>query len=256
MKKMLLSAGIICILGCCQLRADTLTVSFSSVQIPGGYSPNRDVVVYVVNSTNAFVLTVAVWGGDRNDLATWHTTSGGSTVDAKTGATVRGTTSNLVAGWNMKNASGQTVPNGTYWLVIEGTSTDNNTNDPRLKFKLALDGTSKTLAAPDSSLNAGSTYFTGVNVTVNGSSSTIVSLHNPARYSLTIGAMRFALPADIEASFLLSLYTVNGIKVAETRVENGKIITSTARGSMTPGLYVAKINSRSEVLTRQVFVSR
>jgi hypothetical protein len=257
MKKPLLAAGTISILACSLLWADTLTVSFASLQIPGTYSPNRDVVVYVVNNTGAFVRTVAVWGGDRNDCGTWNTTSSGSTVDAKTGATVRGTTSsNLVAGWNMKNASGQVVANGTYWLVIEGTATDNDANDPREKIKLVLDGTSKTLAAVDSSLNNGSTYFTAVNVVINAASSTIVMLHGPHMCKFTIGRMSFTFPADITVPILLSLYKLNGIKAAETRVENGNGTTAIDFNNMAPGLYLAKIDSRKASLTRQVFISR
>jgi hypothetical protein len=257
MKRTLLAAGTISILACSLLWADTLTVSFASLQIPGTYSPNRDVVVYVVNNAGAFVRTVAVWGGDRNDCGTWHTASSGSTVDAKTGATVRGTTSsNLVAGWNMKNANGQTVTNGTYWLVVEGTATDNDANDPREKIKLVLDGTSKTLTSVDSSLNNGSTYFTTVNVVINATASTIVMLQGPQTCKFTIGRMSFTFPADITAPILFSLYTLNGMKAAETRVENGSVKPAIDFNTMAPGIYVAKINSRKASLTRQVFISR
>lgn len=263
MKKALSIAIVLCLFALHrETMADSLSVSFTSKDITtGDYSPERDVVAYIVNAAGAFVRTIAYWGDDRKDCWTWFKLSSNNVVDAVSGATVKGASANLQAAWNGKNASKQPVSNGLYWLCLEGTASDSNSNAPRLKFLLNLDGTSKSSTTPDSSLNKGSTYFTATSVSIVGSGAAIshpaaASPSSGQIRSFMIGRNRTTVPAAGNDPVTIELFSLRGAQVS-SRIQ----LSPMSDGSglfrdVNPGIYIAKISSPGASMQRTVLLER
>jgi len=259
MKKMLCAIGLAVMCSFSIIFADNLTVTFASKNISTGtYSPERDVVVFILNSSSAFVRTVAAWGGDRKDIATWSRKSL-SVVDAVTSATVSGASADLSAAWDGNDVNKQPVANGTYWLCIDGTASDTNSAAPRLRIKILLDGTSKTITAADSSLDGGSTYFTNLSVAVTGSNAAVLDRNNgsPASHRfLSFGKTNIPFPLTEDKTVMVHVYSLNGTALTK------RAITLGAPGSvalfpiqrLTPGMYVLKINSGSWAIEQKAFI--
>jgi hypothetical protein len=243
--------------------ADSLSVSFTSMQISGHYSPERDVVVYILNAAGAFVRTLGYWGADRKDCRTWATISNNNVVDAISSATVSGPSSNLSTSWNGKDVSKQPVSNGTYWLCIEGTASDSNLSAPRLKCKIVLDGTSKTSTVADSSLNNGSTYLTALSVFSIGNGGAVrppvfTAMGKNRMFSFLLGRSRVAVLADGEETIAVELFTLRGEKAAD-RVLLARKDGAVGRGlfqSVHPGMYTAKVTSRYGSVQRTVLFAK
>jgi hypothetical protein len=242
--------------------ADSLSVSFTSKEISGKtYSPQRDVVVYILNATGKFIRTVGVWGFDRSDCQTWATLSKNNIVDAVSSATVSGASSDLSVTWNGTDTSEKAVPNGTYWLCLEATASDKNASAPRLKCKIVLDGTSKTSTTADSSLNNGSTYFTALNVSIIGNTiavrpSEIRPASGKRMLSCTIGHSRIAVPADGEEIIAVDLFTLQGAKAADRVLLTPKDGDRDLFRDVYPGMYIVKVSSRNESVRQKVLVGK
>jgi hypothetical protein len=242
--------------------ADSLSVSFTSKQISGEYSPERDVVVYILNAAGAFVRTLSYWGVDRKDCRTWATIGNNNVVDAISSATVSGPSSNLSASWNGNDVSKQPVPNGTYWLCIEGTASDTNRFAPRLKCRIVLDGTSKTSTAADSSLNNGSTYFTALTVSIATGSAirppVFTAMDKKQMFSFSLGRSRVAVLADREETIAVELFTLRGARAAEgvlLTLKDGAVARELFR-NVNLCMYIAKITSRYGSVQRTVLVGK
>jgi hypothetical protein len=220
------------------------------------------VVVWIQNESGTFVKTLAVWGSDRGDLGTWSANSSRSVVDATTGATISTSSSNLSAKWNMKNVSQQTVANGAYWLCIEQSSVNNSSTNPRVKVKVVLDGSSKTLTVVDSSLNNGSTYITNVNVVLASTSARIIkgpSKNSGARqFTLLVGETPVAVPLRGAETIMVSLYSSDGARVS-TRVLNAGAQSNNATlgfEEISAGKYLCKVKTSARTITKTVDIVR
>jgi hypothetical protein len=241
--------------------ADSLTVAFASKQMTGKWSPKRDVVIWIQDASGTFVRTLAVWGDDRADLGTWSTNSSRSVVDATTGATISTSSSGMTAKWNLKNVSQQTVANGTYWLCIEQTSVDNSSTNPRIKVKVVMDGSSKTLSIVDSSLNNGSTYITNVNVVL-AISTRIIAGHyqysGARQFMLLVGETPVAVPLRGSETIMVSLYSSDGARVS-TRVLNASAQSNSAFlafEEISAGKYLCKVKTSARTITKTVDIVR
>jgi hypothetical protein len=260
-KKMVTGAAGI-LLFCFLVHADSLTVSFTSKQFTGQYSPLRDVAVWVEDDAGNFVKTLSEWGGDRRDLGIWSAVSDRSLVDATTGATVLGSSSNLSAKWNMTDLSQQPVANGTYWLSIEATSDDNNMTGPRVKVKIVLDGISKTLTAVDTSLNSGSTYITNVNVMIAATNSGIASeshsVSGTRQFEVVIGKTPVAVLLRANESIVISLYSSDGARVATRTLKPGAQISraTLAFDELSTGKYLCKVKTSTRSFAKAVNIVR
>lgn len=229
--------------------ADSVSVSFTSKQIEGKYSPDRDVIVYVLDNIGSFIRTIAYWGRDRRDCRTWMTISGNNVVDAVSAATIRTSSSNLNSGWNGISASGQSISAGTYWLCIEGTADDNDASAPRIKCKMEIDGTSKTLTTVDSSLNNGSSYFTNLSLQIFGDQTDIIKSRDLSRNSsLKMFAVghKVKIPFSRSGIVKLMVMDLNGTVVAKSTLDSkDSRVVDFSRFRLRNGIYLIKAESGS-----------
>lgn len=85
----------------------------------GRYAPSHVLAVWITNASGGFVKTLDEHGkGRASNLAAWRSSSGGNTVDAVTGATLK-SHGPVGADWNCTNAAGARVPAGAYKLHVE-----------------------------------------------------------------------------------------------------------------------------------------
>ena len=263
MKKMFIYAIIMGLFALnLEIVADSLSVSFTSKEISGKtYSPERDVVVYILNAAGKFIRTVGMWGFDRSDCQTWATLSKSNEVDAVSSATVTGASSDLSVTWNGMDTSEQAVPNGTYWLCLEATASDKNASAPRLKCRIVLDGTSKTSTTADSSLNNGSTYFTALSVYIFGNGAAIRPPVNAAMgekrmFSFLIGSSRVAIATGGKENIAVELFTLRGAKMANRVLLTAKDGAPDLFRNVNPGMYIAKVSSRYGSIRQKVLIGK
>jgi hypothetical protein len=197
---------------CALVNADTVSINFTSLRIPTGtYDPERDVIVYIVDSSGAFVRTIATWGTDLDDDIPWKNVSSGSKVDAVSGATIMGTDArSLKTTWDGKDANKTNVLNGIYWLIISANSRDRNASPSRLKIKLDITGSSKTVTSADSSFSNGAGYLTDLNVVFTPSANKIhTHTFNTDHKAILLGKMPVYI-SNRNMKFTVSLYSLSG----------------------------------------------
>jgi hypothetical protein len=112
------------------------TLSFDVVtQNQGGrYAPRNVGAIWIENSAGKFVKTLKVWAGTRGRYLTkFSVEAGANRVDAVTSATI----SNYGmqhATWNLKDASGNLAPDGSYKVIIEVTDHDGSGQSTQVDF--------------------------------------------------------------------------------------------------------------------------
>lgn len=130
-----------------------LHADFTTKTYFGRYAPSHVLAVWVSAGSapgGAFVKTIAEWGKSRSsNLTLWRATSGASTVDAVTGATLR-THGVVSVDWNCANLSGARVPAGDYVLNVEfaESNTRSPSHGPQLTIPFKV-GAAGTFTAPD-----------------------------------------------------------------------------------------------------------
>ena len=111
-----------------QATSGTVTFTITTIDNERKYSPDHVLAIWVENETGNFVKTLQMQGTRRQKhLETWIAQSGGNTVDAVTGPTLRDHTSHTVI-WNCKDTTGNVVKDGQYQIVTEYT--DENKQGP------------------------------------------------------------------------------------------------------------------------------
>jgi hypothetical protein len=203
---------LLCTILCALVNADTVSISFTSLQIPTGtFAPERDVIVYVVNSSSEFVRTIATWGTDLDDDIPWMNVSSGSKVDAVSGATIKGTAAQqLKTSWDGKDANKTIVTNGSYWLIISANSRDRNISPSRLKIKLDVGGAAKTITSADSSISNGSGCLTDLSIMFTSTSNKMRNyLYNATHKTLLVGKNDFYI-SNNNQTCTVSLFTLSG----------------------------------------------
>jgi hypothetical protein len=110
----------------------TLTIDFKSVNQGGRYAPRNVGAVWIETSSGMFVKTLERWAGIRaNHLTRWAMASGGwgsifgggntaDQMDAVSRATLRAHEAHRLT-WDLQDAGGKLVPDGSYNVVIEVT---------------------------------------------------------------------------------------------------------------------------------------
>jgi hypothetical protein len=238
--------------------ADSANISFQSKKIPGDDNwVGRDVIVYVVNNSGAFVRTIAVWGKkivDLNDNLPWKTVSDSNVVDATSSATVTGSSANLTANWDGKDKNKAVVASGIYWLIISQTSIDFDPAPPTLKIKLDVGGVSKTITNADSSLNSGSTYLTNLNIAYTGSTKVISQTVSGNQLLVKIGNSKIYVPFNNEKTINVSFFSLNGARLMQQTIpvkSNGEI-SNVPAAFQTPGTYICRITSKSTIVSKKI----
>jgi uncharacterized repeat protein (TIGR02543 family) len=147
-----------------QRAAETLTVSFTTATtLSPEFAPRNVLVVWVEDSSGAFVKTIGRWAGERYyDLVNW-TGKAGYDTDAVTGATRRNHTGTAQVTWDMTNKAGQAMPDGTYRIRLELADRDrpNASSNNVGTFTFTKNGTTSV-----QSTSGG--RFSNVNITYSG----------------------------------------------------------------------------------------
>lgn len=100
----------------------TFNASVSTSSYNGQYAPHNVVAIWIESNSGTFVKSLVIKAAQRKSyLTNWLKSSGGSTTDATTGATVNNHNSTYNVSWNGKNSAGTTVGDGTYKLCVEFT---------------------------------------------------------------------------------------------------------------------------------------
>lgn len=98
-----------------------LTFSVLTTSQGGKYSPRNVGAIWITDGSGAFVKTLEVWAEKRMQyLTTFDAETGRNVVDAVTSATKSSHGMHTVS-WDMKDLSGQVVPDGAYKVVLEAT---------------------------------------------------------------------------------------------------------------------------------------
>lgn len=153
-------------------RPTVLTFEFTSVTQNGRYAPDNVGAVWVESASGQWVHTLEFWGNVPNGshLNRYLSVSGpdyGSffgipvtTVppDVVTTATLHMHKTHTGLSWNLENASGAAVPDGTYTLVIELTEAEAAGQFLEIPFVIGASATAPTLPS--------SPYYTGIKLTL------------------------------------------------------------------------------------------
>jgi hypothetical protein len=142
--------------------ACSMLLTFTTVNYGGRYAPANVSAVWVTDPQAAFVRTLEENGRIRQShLGAWEKASGGSIVDAVSGATNRAPREHQVS-WDCTDTSQAAVPPGAYTVSAEFTS--DNTGGffggaaPLLQVQVDIGGGPQTLSPPDNQ------NFTGISL--------------------------------------------------------------------------------------------
>ena len=98
-----------------------LTVEFTTVSFDGEFAPKNVGAVWITDGPDGFVKTLEKWAMKRSKyLVKWKGASGGSTVDAVTGATRAQHASHSLE-WDGTDVGGSVVADGIYRVYVEFT---------------------------------------------------------------------------------------------------------------------------------------
>jgi len=99
----------------------SLKITFTTSPTPNlQFSPQNVVAVWIQSQGGTFVKTVGTWFEIRGAyLLAWQAASGGSTVDAVSGASRANHAQPLTVIWNLRDLQGNTIPDGTYTIRLE-----------------------------------------------------------------------------------------------------------------------------------------
>jgi hypothetical protein len=120
-----------------------------TVTAKSGVSAACTAVMWITNAANVIQHTFAIWDkGDDDHLKVWRTYSGGTiSTDAVSSATLSANAT-FSGTWNLKDANGAQVPNGTYKYFIE--ICQNGPTPYHVVGSIVIDATSKTQTVIDS----------------------------------------------------------------------------------------------------------
>lgn len=122
--------------------ATCLSVEITTVSVFGRYTPSHVAAVWITDASGKFIKTLREWGVRRSGyLYTWRKQSGGSTVDAVTGATLK-SHGLLTMEWNCTDAAKKRVAPGKY--VVHAEFTESNGQGPLLETTFDVGATPNT----------------------------------------------------------------------------------------------------------------
>src|SRR4051812_28273561 len=95
--------------------AADLQVTFKTTAPGGQYMPKNVAAVWVETANGTFVKTIGRWANLRIQyLAQWRAKAGTTDIDAVSGATRTSHDLALNAKWNLRDRSGNVMPDGNY----------------------------------------------------------------------------------------------------------------------------------------------
>jgi len=110
------------------VHAQSVTAKFLTTPPGGNYAPRNVTVVWVEDSSGAFVKTIARWANQRKQyLIDWNLKAGTNDADAVTSATRQDHALQIMAIWDLKDRNGNLVPDATYTIRMETADADVST---------------------------------------------------------------------------------------------------------------------------------
>jgi hypothetical protein len=217
------------------------------------------VIIYIVNSSGEFVRTIATWGTDLDDDIPWMNVSSGSKVDAVSGATIKGTDAQrLIASWDGKDTNNAVVTNGNYWLVISANARDRNISPSRLKIKLDVGGTARTITSADSSISNGAGCLTDLSIVFSPTSNKVHNpLHTVNNRTILLGNVPVYI-TNTKEEFTVSLFSLSGrcvLKHIFSIAESDKSLHVPIQ-HINNGTYLYSVSSRTTCISDKIVVTQ
>jgi len=221
----------------------SVKISTTTKMFPGTYSPRQVFAIWIEDNNGAFVKTIKVQANKYIQyLNAWVAASGKNKVDAISGASITSyQTHNVV--WDCKNANRSVVPDGYYWVRIEGSC--RNAAGPNFKFyiKKGPDANSNTLADNANIVSTSAQFtpdFTAIgSVEANTNDISVWSIN---------GGLQLDLGIDNLKQGTIELYDLMGKKVDEWN----NVALSTDQGlffnfhkPLSKGSYILVLNAGS-----------
>lgn len=227
---------------------------------PGGnYSPKNIGAIWIEDSTGKFVKTLERWANNRKQyLYTWNNSTGGNVVDAITSATFSSHKTHDIT-WNLKDASGNLVPNGIYNLKVE--MTDKHAQGPLASFSFPVGDSSNTLVFPDEA------YFHDIQLYWNSTATDINDVNEtPNSYKLNNNYPNPFNPStiisySIPQNSFVSLTVYNGIgELVSTLVSEeqsvGNYFVNFKGNNLSSGIYFYTLKAGNFTKTNKMVLLR
>ncbi len=116
-----------CVLSPVSPASANVVVTTTTTSHNGSFAPRNVVATWVEDATGTFVKTISRWANTRKShLIAWIGKAGPNDADAISGATRQDHSVPVVATWDLKNAAGNEVPDGTYTIRIELADSDSS----------------------------------------------------------------------------------------------------------------------------------
>lgn len=135
-----------------------LTFRVRTTELGGRFAPKNVGAIWIERADGTFVRTLEVWATTRRKwLLRFLASSGGNTVDAVTGATLKEHATHEVE-WDLRDSFGCPVEQGGYAIVVEMTDKNAAGTSTSVSFSL---GASPTTLSP-----TGTQYFHDLRLTI------------------------------------------------------------------------------------------
>lgn len=149
--------------------AGALTSTFTTTPNGGNYAPRHVVSVWVEGPGGTFIKTIGRWSATRtSSLVAWRTAAGAGDADAVSGATIANHTAPLTVTWDLKDKTGNVIPDGTYTLRME--LADSNATTAAQNHQGTFTFVKSTTAQMQTALSNGG--FTNVSINIDASATT------------------------------------------------------------------------------------
>lgn len=245
--------------------AGSLTFTITSVTNNTTYSPKNCLAIWIKDSQGNFVVSRKVMAASRKQhLIKWNASSGGNSVSATTGATLSNHQTHTIT-WDGKNSSGADMPDDTYQIWVEYTSTNsafNGNAGPSVMVEF-IKGPQPQHITPNNV-----TYYKnivvdwvplGVGINELSKAGAQVSLFpNPTTDNLNIH-----LSLDKKSQVAMYVYNLKGEKIVtiEENIMSAGLTeynwncTSMNNSKVQPGIYILLININGRTESRRIIVN-
>ncbi len=233
--------------------AQLATFDFRTVTDNGDFSPKHVLAVWIEKSDGTFVKTVFLRGNNRKQyLYTWNNKSGGSTVDAKTGATLSSHSSHSVQ-WNCRGLNGNIVSNGTYKYVVEYT--DQHAQGPKYSVEFNISNSIQSVTATDQ------TYFKDMSVAYDPNGVGIEE-YSPEQQVISIfpnpsnGEFNIQLSQNVLQNGNLEIVDISGKKIFQRKIANSQMSETINLKflKLSPGVYFVVFRAKNQIARGKIVI--
>ncbi len=233
--------------------AQVAAFDFRTVTDNGTFSPKHVLAVWIEKSDGTFVKTVYLRANNRKQyLYTWNNISGGSKLDALTGATLSSHSSRS-AHWNCRDLNGNIVPNGTYKYVVEFT--DKHAQGPKHSIDFVISNSIETINPADQ------TYFKDMTITYDPNGVGIEE-YTPEQQVISIfpnpsnGELSIQLSQNVLQNGELEIIDISGKKIFQKQIANSEIseVINLNFLKLSPGVYFVVFKAEGQIARGKIVI--